>query len=61
MATGIVSETRRPLVRVGGGMVSSAAVILLVLPAIYLLAHRWLEQRQLETEFDHPSHADVVA
>ncbi len=62
MATGIGSETQRPLARVVvGGMVSSAVVVLLVLPAIYLLAHRWLEQRHLETEFDHPGHADVVA
>jgi hypothetical protein len=42
-------------------MVTSAVVVLLVLPAIYLLVHRWLESRQLETEFDHPGHADVVA
>jgi cobalt-zinc-cadmium resistance protein CzcA len=61
MATGIGSETQRPLARVVvGGMISSAAVILLVLPAVYLLVHQWLESRHLETEFDHPGHADVV-
>src|SRR5262249_56236822 len=49
VATGIGSETQRPLARVVvGGMISSAAVILLVLPAIYLLAHRWLENRRNE-------------
>jgi cobalt-zinc-cadmium resistance protein CzcA len=61
MATGIGSETQRPLARVVvGGMVTSATVILVVLPAVYLLVHQWLQQRQLETEFDHPGHADVV-
>jgi cobalt-zinc-cadmium resistance protein CzcA len=51
VATGIGSETQRPLARVVvGGMISSAVVILLVLPSIYLLAHRWLEQRRLETD-----------
>jgi Cu/Ag efflux pump CusA len=43
-----------------GGMISSAVVILVVLPAIYLFVHQWLHQRQLEGEFDHPGHADVV-
>jgi cobalt-zinc-cadmium resistance protein CzcA len=48
VATGIGSETQRPLARVVvGGMISSAVVILLVLPAIYLVAHRWLERRRL--------------
>ena len=51
VAQGIGSETQRPLARVVvGGMISSAVVILLVLPAIYFLAHSWLEQRRLETE-----------
>ncbi|HMB29029.1 MAG TPA: CusA/CzcA family heavy metal efflux RND transporter, partial [Blastocatellia bacterium] len=51
VATGIGSETQRPLARVVvGGMISSAVVILLVLPAIYLLAHRRLERRRLETD-----------
>ncbi|HEU0173020.1 MAG TPA: CusA/CzcA family heavy metal efflux RND transporter [Blastocatellia bacterium] len=54
VATGIGSETQRPLARVVvGGMISSAVVILLVLPAIYLLAHRWLERRRPDTEFNH--------
>src|SRR5262245_50367988 len=62
VATGIGSETQRPLARVVvGGMISSAAVILLVLPAIYLLAHRWLENRRNETESDHPGREDVAA
>lgn len=40
VATGIGSETQRPLARVVvGGMLSSAVVILLVLPAVYLLVH----------------------
>lgn len=47
IATGIGSETQRPLARVVvGGILTSAAVILLVLPAIYLLAHQWLERRR---------------
>ncbi|HKQ73658.1 MAG TPA: CusA/CzcA family heavy metal efflux RND transporter [Blastocatellia bacterium] len=51
VATGIGSETQRPLARVVvGGMFSSAVVILIVLPAIYLLAHRRQEQRRLQTE-----------
>jgi len=51
VATGIGSETQRPLARVVvGGMISSAVVILLVLPAIYLLAHRWPERRRLERD-----------
>jgi len=51
VATGIGSETQRPLARVVvGGMISSAVVLLLVLPAIYLLAHRRMEQRRLEMD-----------
>ena len=47
IATGIGSETQRPLARVVvGGMISSAVVILLVLPAMYLLAHRRRERRR---------------
>src|SRR5262245_44963091 len=54
VATGIGSETQRPLARVVvGGMFSSAVVILLVLPAIYLLAHHRQEQRRLQTESNH--------
>ncbi|HKE06065.1 MAG TPA: efflux RND transporter permease subunit, partial [Blastocatellia bacterium] len=54
VATGIGSETQRPLARVVvGGMISSAVVILLVLPAIYLLAYRRPEQRRLQTESNH--------
>src|SRR5262249_27202166 len=42
MATGIGSETQRPLARVVvGGMVTSALMILFVLPVIYLLTHRY--------------------
>lgn len=41
-------------------MISSAAVILLVLPAVYLLAHRWLERRRPEAEPDHPADEDVA-
>jgi hypothetical protein len=36
-------------------------VILLVAPAIYLLAHRWLEEQRHETEFDPSGHKYVVA
>lgn len=62
IATGIGSETQRPLARVVvGGMISSAAVILLVLPAVYLLTHQWLERRRPEAEPDHPADEDVAA
>jgi cobalt-zinc-cadmium resistance protein CzcA len=51
VATGIGSETQRPLALVVvGGILTSAAVILLVLPTIYLVAHQWLERRRLETD-----------
>jgi len=46
VATGIGSETQQPLARVVvGGMITSAVLILLVLPAIYTLAYRHAEQR----------------
>jgi cobalt-zinc-cadmium resistance protein CzcA len=47
MATGIGSEAQRPLARVVvGGMISSAVLILLVLPAMYDLVHRFIEREQ---------------
>src|SRR5438093_2671134 len=59
LATGIGSETQKPLARVVvGGMMTSSVLILLVLPAIYLLVHRPLEARthainrqSLQTDF----------
>src|SRR5881296_363659 len=46
VATGIGSETQKPLARVvGGGMLTSAILILLVLPAMYLIVHRYAERR----------------
>src|SRR2546426_12731473 len=46
VATGIGSEIQKPLARVVvGGMVTSAILILLVLPAMYLIVHRWAERR----------------
>jgi cobalt-zinc-cadmium resistance protein CzcA len=61
VATGIGSETQRPLARVVvGGMISSAVVILLVLPAIYLLAHRRLERRRPGTGSDRPGRGDAA-
>jgi cobalt-zinc-cadmium resistance protein CzcA len=46
IATGIGSETQQPLARVVvGGMMTSAVLILLVLPAMYLLVHRSAERR----------------
>jgi cobalt-zinc-cadmium resistance protein CzcA len=51
MATGIGSETQRPLARVVvGGMATSALMILLVLPAVYLIAHRYLKWRGVDAE-----------
>src|SRR5262249_21164453 len=45
VATGIGSETQKPLARVVvGGMVTSAVLILLVLPAMYMLVHRYAER-----------------
>jgi cobalt-zinc-cadmium resistance protein CzcA len=61
VATGIGSETQRPLARVVvGGMISSAVVILLVLPAIYLLAHRRMERRRHVSELNPPGRQDMV-
>lgn len=46
IATGIGSETQKPLARVVvGGMLTSAVLILLVLPAMYLLVHRSAARR----------------
>jgi cobalt-zinc-cadmium resistance protein CzcA len=48
IATGIGSETQQPLARVVvGGMITSAVLILLVLPAMYFLVHRYAEQRSM--------------
>ena len=45
-ATGIGSETQQPLARVVvGGMLTSAVLILLVLPAMYRLVYRRAEHR----------------
>jgi heavy metal efflux system protein len=44
VATGIGSETQQPLARVVvGGMLTSAVLILLVLPAMYRLVYRHAE------------------
>jgi len=41
IATGIGSETQKPLARVVvGGMITAPILLLLVLPALYLLVHR---------------------
>ena len=46
VATGIGSETQKPLARVVvGGMVTSAILILLVLPAMYLIVNLYAERR----------------
>jgi heavy metal efflux system protein len=48
VATGIGSETQKPLARVVvGGMATSAVLILLVLPAMYALVHRYAEGRSV--------------
>src|SRR5262249_33192461 len=59
IATGIGSATQKRLARVVvGGMMTSSILILLVLPAIYLLVHRPLQAREdaitrqsLQTDF----------
>ena len=54
VATGIGSETQQPLARVVvGGMITSAVLILLVLPAMYRLVYRRAEQ--------HPDDATALA
>ncbi|HKC88056.1 MAG TPA: efflux RND transporter permease subunit, partial [Blastocatellia bacterium] len=61
VATGIGSETQRPLARVVvGGILTSAAVILLVLPTVYLHAHQWLGRRRPGTGSDQPGRGNVV-
>ena len=48
VATGIGSETQRPLARVVvGGMVTSSVLILLVLPAMYILVQRYAPRSRL--------------
>jgi len=50
LSHGIGAEIQRPLARVViGGLVSSTALTLLVLPAIYELLARWQEQRKGQT------------
>jgi heavy metal efflux system protein len=50
IATGIGSETQQPLARVVvGGMITSAVLILLVLPAMYRLVYRGAERRSGST------------
>jgi cobalt-zinc-cadmium resistance protein CzcA len=59
VATGIGSETQQPLARVVvGGMLTSAVLILLVLPAMYRLVYRYAERhapaRPQRTSQDDP-------
>lgn len=59
IATGIGSETQRPLARVVvGGMITAPVLILLVLPALYMLVHRRSRQRVRETGMVGPDRAD---
>jgi cobalt-zinc-cadmium resistance protein CzcA len=45
-ATGIGSETQQPLARVVvGSMITVPIVVMLALPALYLVVHRWVEAR----------------
>jgi cobalt-zinc-cadmium resistance protein CzcA len=51
IATGIGSETQKPLARVVvGGMITAPVLLLLVLPALYLLVHRRTRVRSSEAE-----------
>ncbi len=51
VATGIGAQSQQPLARVVvGGMLTSAALILLVLPILYRLAYRWSESVPKEQE-----------
>jgi heavy metal efflux system protein len=48
IATGIGSETQKPLARVVvGGMITAPVLLLLVLPALYILVHRHSQARTL--------------
>ena len=48
IATGIGSETQKPLARVVvGGMITAPVLLLLVLPALYILVHRHSQVRAL--------------
>jgi len=65
VATGIGSETQQPLARVVvGGMITSAVLILLVLPAMYRLVYRHAEQHTeaIPVRSNGPSdHSDTAA
>lgn len=51
VATGIGAQSQQPLARVVvGGMLTSAALILLVLPVLYQLVHRADEQKRMQEE-----------
>lgn len=53
LATGIGSETQRPLARVVvGGMLTSALLILVVLPAAYLIVHQLIAAKRVALESD---------
>jgi cobalt-zinc-cadmium resistance protein CzcA len=62
VATGIGSEAQRPLARVVvGGMISSAVLILLVLPAMYQLVHRFAEGgRRIEAAIEPSTNTGTV-
>ena len=50
ISTGIGSETQKPLARVVvGGMITAPILLLLVLPALYLLVHRRVRTSAGET------------
>ncbi|MBM4124598.1 MAG: efflux RND transporter permease subunit, partial [Nitrospira sp.] len=49
VATGIGAQSQQPLARVVvGGMLTSAVLILMVLPVLYQLLHRWENRKQEE-------------
>jgi cobalt-zinc-cadmium resistance protein CzcA len=51
VATGIGAQSQQPLARVVvGGMLTSAALILLVLPVLYQLVHRADVQKRMQEE-----------
>ncbi len=59
VATGVGSETQRPLARVVvGGMTTAPVLILLVLPALYTLVHRWAERGAGSRAILEPEPAD---
>ena len=61
IATGIGSETQKPLARVVvGGMITAPVLLLLVLPALYLLVHRRVHSAANGVRLEQPGSGAVA-